>query len=176
MNISNLLRKELARFLTGSIYPVIDFLSGDLLIGYPLRAGFLKLIGCPLKKGVKLARNIKVTQDMRIDDGTFINYGCYLEGPIQIGKFCLIGFNTNIVSTSHEMTPKPLMRRPYLDYNPPIIGDYVWIGAGCNILPGVSIGEGSIIGAGSVVTKDIPAYSIAVGNPCKVIKPVPVEA
>ena len=51
-----------------------------------------------------------------------------------------------------------------------VIGDYVWIGGGAIILPGVTIGEGSIIGAGSVVSRDIPPYSVAIGSPAKVIK------
>ncbi|MDE6407021.1 MAG: hypothetical protein K2K48_06295 [Anaeroplasmataceae bacterium] len=56
---------------------------------------------------------------------------------------------------------------------PVIIGDKTWLGANVTVLPGVTIGEGAVIGAGSVVTKDIPPYTVAVGNPCKVVKEIP---
>ena len=60
-----------------------------------------------------------------------------------------------------------------LQYNLPVrVGDRVWIGAGAILLPGVSIGENSVIGAGSVVTHDIPANVVAVGNPCRVLRPI----
>jgi acetyltransferase-like isoleucine patch superfamily enzyme len=87
-------------------------------------------------------------------------------GYVEIGRNTLIANNVIIASNSH-------------DYNSPglapfskkiSIGDYVWLGANCIILPGVSIGSGSIIGAGAVVTKDIPENSIAVGVPAKVIR------
>lgn len=58
-----------------------------------------------------------------------------------------------------------------LEYTHPVtIGDNVWIAASALVLPGVTIGEGSVIGAGSVVTRDVPPYSLAVGNPCRVIR------
>lgn len=60
-----------------------------------------------------------------------------------------------------------------IQYNLPVrVGDRVWIGAGAILLPGVSIGENSVIGAGSVVTHDIPANVVAVGNPCRVLRPI----
>ena len=65
------------------------------------------------------------------------------------------------------------MRKKGLQYNAPVhIGRNCWIGAGAIILPGVTVGDNSVIGAGSVVTKDVPANVVAVGNPCRVLRPI----
>lgn len=68
---------------------------------------------------------------------------------------------------------EPGLRRQAIQFNMPVhIGENVWVGAGAVILPGVSIGNDSVIGAGSVVTKDIPANVVAVGNPCRVLREI----
>ncbi|MFC1825969.1 DapH/DapD/GlmU-related protein [Thermodesulfobacteriota bacterium] len=75
-----------------------------------------------------------------------------------------------IHTANHETDPdKPLQEQGWVK-QPVTIGKEVWVGMGVLILPGVTIGDGAIIGAGSVVIKDIPPYTVAVGNPCKVIK------
>lgn len=71
---------------------------------------------------------------------------------------------------NHDRTDIPMIAQGYEEEKPVVIGDDVWIGSRVTILPGVHIGEGAIIGASSVVTKDVPAYSIVGGNPAKVIK------
>ena len=99
------------------------------------------------------------------------NFNCvFLDVcPIIIGDYTLIGPNTQIYTACHSLDYKE--RQENKEFGKPVrIGDHVWIGGNVTILPGVSIGDHSIIGAGSVVTKDIPANVIAVGNPCKVIK------
>jgi acetyltransferase-like isoleucine patch superfamily enzyme len=102
-----------------------------------------------------------------------------------IGRFCSIGYRTIIGPNEHPINS--LITHPVIydknykfidnkniitfeENKPPIIEDNVWIGANCIIMKGITIGEGSVIGAGSIVTKDIPPYSIAVGVPAKVIK------
>ena len=100
-----------------------------------------------------------------------VNFNCvFLDVcPIIIGDYTLIGPNTQIYTVCHSLDYKE--RQENKEFGKPVrIGDHVWIGGNVTILPGVSIGDHSIIGAGSVVTKDIPANVIAVGNPCKVIK------
>lgn len=90
---------------------------------------------------------------------------------IVIGNNVLVASNVFICDYNHGMLPSD---HSYLEnelsVNEVIIGDCVWIGQGSFILPGVTIGNHAIIGAGSVVTKDVPAYTIAVGNPARVIK------
>jgi acetyltransferase-like isoleucine patch superfamily enzyme len=100
-----------------------------------------------------------------------LSIGCYIQGSkgIKFGSNIWIGPHCVIASANHDMDD-------YTKHTPsaPIeIGDCVWIGANSVILPGVKIGNNVIIGAGSIVTKDIPENSIAAGNPCKVIKSKP---
>ena len=88
---------------------------------------------------------------------------------IEIGDNTLIGPNTGIYTACHPIDYN--QRLEGKEYGKPInIGKNVWIGGSCIILPGVHIGDNSVIGAGSVVTKDIPSNVVAVGNPCKIIK------
>ena len=93
---------------------------------------------------------------------------------IYIEDHVLFGPNVTVCTAAHPISPD-LRLKPY-EYNKPIrIRRNAWIGGNVIILPGVTIGENSIIGAGSVVTKDIPANVIAVGNPCKVLRPITEE-
>lgn len=100
----------------------------------------------------------------------------------EIGKYCSISWNVSITGNTHNyktLSPHPLSHFPsfgFVEERSPLayktvkIGNDVWIGMNTCILPGVQVGDGAIIGAGSVVTKDVPAYAIVAGNPAKVIK------
>jgi acetyltransferase-like isoleucine patch superfamily enzyme len=97
---------------------------------------------------------------------------------ITIGKNCLIAANCQIIDTSrHDLSFDNPEKRliPSAKTKPVEIGDNVWIGANSIILPGVTIGSGSVIAAGSVVTKNIPPYTLAGGNPAKIIKSYPIS-
>ncbi len=101
----------------------------------------------------------------------FANFNfCVLdEAPVTIGDDCFVGPNVSIYTACHSTDP--VERNSRKEWAEPVrIGNNVWIGGSVTILPGVTIGDNVTIGAGSVVTRDIPANSIAVGNPCKVIK------
>ena len=103
--------------------------------------------------------------------GTFFNHNIYLMdcAKIKFGKKCFIGPNCGFYTAIHPLDVEK--RNAGFEIAKPIsIGDNVWIGADVSILPGVKIGDNSVIGAGSVVTKDIPAGVLAFGNPCKVIR------
>ena len=101
----------------------------------------------------------------------FANYNCcFLDvGKITFGDNCLLGPNVCISTAGHPV--HPAARNSLYEYGIDIrIGNSVWIGANAVICPGVTIGDCCVIGAGSVVTRDIPAWSVAAGNPCRVIR------
>jgi len=93
-------------------------------------------------------------------------------GDIRIGNHCLIAEYCTIVASNHTIeTNSYIIDAPWDTSKGAIeIGDDVWIGANCVILPGIKIGRGAVIGAGSIVTKDVPAFSICVGNPARVLR------
>lgn len=83
-----------------------------------------------------------------------------------MGPYCLIYTSNHCM----DRVDVPMWRQGFTEVRPVVIEDDVWIGARVTLLPGVHIGRGSVIGAGSVVTKDVPAYSIVGGNPARVLK------
>jgi acetyltransferase-like isoleucine patch superfamily enzyme len=106
-----------------------------------------------------------------VGDNFFLNINCRLmdSGKITIGNNVFIAPDVCIITEVHSMIVEERIQG--LEYTYPVtIGDNVWISTGAHILPGVTIGDNSVIGAGSVVTKDIPANCLAVGNPCRVIR------
>jgi len=114
---------------------------------------------CDLGFNIKLGKNV------------LINYDCVLldTGEISIGDNTLIGPGTKIVTASHPLEAEK--RRDWsVSCDPIKIGEDVWIGAGAVILPGVTIGARSIVGAGSVVTKDVLPDSIVAGNPARILR------
>ena len=101
----------------------------------------------------------------------FANYNCcFLDvGKITFGDNCLLGPNVCISTAGHPV--HPAARNTLYEYGIDItVGNSVWIGANAVICPGVTIGDCCVIGAGSVVTRDIPAWSVAAGNPCRVLR------
>ncbi|MFC1515568.1 acyltransferase [Thermodesulfobacteriota bacterium] len=109
---------------------------------------------------------------IELGDDVGFNYGAYVNGfgGLVIGDKSLIGPMSMIHTANHETNPdKPLQEQGWIK-QPVTIGKEVWIGMGVMILPGVTIGDGVIVGAGGVVTKDLPPYTVAVGNPCRVVK------
>ena len=106
-----------------------------------------------------------------IGGNTFINHNAYLMdgAPIKIGSWCFIGPNCCIYTGTHPLIAEE--RNLGLERALPVtVGDNVWIGADVTILPGVSIGNNSVIGAKSLVTKDVPDNVLALGNPCRVLR------
>ena len=90
---------------------------------------------------------------------------------IYVGDYTMIGPNVTIATAGHPILPE--LREKNYQYNIPVhIGKNCWLGAGVIVLPGVTIGDNTVIGAGSIVTKDIPANVVAVGNPCRVLREI----
>ncbi|MEN2741682.1 sugar O-acetyltransferase [Microbacterium sp. X-17] len=112
-------------------------------------------------------------ENIHIGAGTFINYNLTAldVATITIGRDCMIGPGVQLLTPTHPIDPE--LRRAHLEAALPIvIGDNVWLGGGVIVCPGVTIGDDTVIGAGSVVTRDIPAGVVAVGSPARVVRSV----
>jgi acetyltransferase-like isoleucine patch superfamily enzyme len=137
--------------------------------GWPLpsvlnHGGTLNAENCQFYSGVRI--EIGKGALLSIGNGTYINRNTTLvaEERLHIGKDCMISWNVSILDTDmHKIDSSKNISAPVM------IGDKVWIGCGATILKGVDIGEKAVIAAGSVVTKDVPPYTIVGGNPAKVI-------
>jgi maltose O-acetyltransferase len=146
-----------------------------ILVGEPTaRALLAELVGT-LGDGafVKPPFFVDYGENIHIGARTFANYNLVAldVAPITIGADCQIGPNVQLLTPTHPIEPEP--RRDKLEGAQPIvIGDNVWLGGGVIVCPGVTIGENSVIGAGAVVTRDIPANVVAVGNPARVIRSI----
>lgn len=102
----------------------------------------------------------------------FANFECVMldVAPITIGANCLVGPQCGFYTAVHPMDSTDRAVHDYMIGKPITIGDNVWFGGHCTVLPGVTIGNNAIIGAGSVVTKDVPDCAVVAGNPAKIIK------
>ena len=110
---------------------------------------------------VHLGCNVYANAGLKLVDDTHI----------YIGDYTMLGPNVTIATAGHPIDPE--LRKRGLQYNLPVhIGRNCWLGAGVIVMPGITIGDNTVIGAGSVVTKDIPSGVVAVGNPCKVLRQV----
>lgn len=112
---------------------------------------------------------------VHLGSNIYANYNLTLvdDGHIYIGDWVQFGPNVTVVTAGHPVLPELRKDPHFLQFNKDVhIEEGAWIGAGAVILPGVTIGKWSVIGAGSVVTKDIPAGVVAYGNPCRVARDI----
>lgn len=111
--------------------------------------------------------------NVSIGDYFYANFNMTIVDDIEvtIGRHVMFGPNVTLSVTGHPVHPD--LREYGRQFSKPIhIGNHIWIGAGAIILPGITIGDNSVIGAGSVVTKDVPANVVAVGNPCRILREI----
>ena len=108
--------------------------------------------------------------DLRVGQRVSINQCCtlYDMGGVDIGDRVMIGPNVNIITTGHAL--KPSERRAHIEAKPIVIESNVWIATGATIVGGVRVGENSVVGAGAVVTKDVPPNSLVAGVPARVVR------
>lgn len=156
---------------------VSNLLPRTVMSNY-LRQYFIKLAGSNIGSKVVIHNGIEIApiggaKNLSIGDESFINtnvrFQCPDKGEISIGKNVLIGPNCQFETLNHKLSINKFGKRPNL-YHPIKVEDNVWIGAKALILPGVSIGEGSIVAAGAVVTKDVPSNTLVGGVPAEKIK------
>ena len=105
----------------------------------------------------------------------FVNSGCHFQdqGGITIGDSSLIGHNVVLATINHDLDPRNNRKNHYA---PITIGNHVWIGSNATILPGVTLGDWSVVAAGAVVTKDVPPYTVVGGVPAKVLRLIKNES
>ena len=175
------LKKYLARYRFRDILTVlVEEYGGFFLRNFPGYEGILLrhlLYRCTFKslgRGSTIHTNVRINHSYRITAGQYlnINWGTLIDGRggIEIGDYALIGPGVYIGSTNHIINPtrgEPRALQNHTD-QPVKIGSNTWIGANCMICPGVTIGDNSIVAAGSVVTRDVPPMVLAAGNPAKV--------
>ncbi len=145
--------------------------SGHFKLAKKIRHFFAKgIIKCG--RDVNVEHKSSFTPGVELGDRSGIGINCELTGPIKIGKDVMMGPEVVIYTSGHKFnrTDIPMMDQGFTEAMPVTIGNDVWLGRRVIIMPGVTIGEGCVIGAGAVVTKDIPPYSVAVGVPARVIK------
>lgn len=107
-----------------------------------------------------------------LGDYSGIGVNARISGTCTIGDYVMMGANVTVITHNHafERTDIPMMHQGFEEERPVVIGNDVWIGDRVIILPGVTVGNGSVLAAGAVVTRDVPAFSIVAGVPAKVIK------
>lgn len=176
---------------TGELY-----LPGDDEIMKEQTLCLEKLYDFNATRPIEVEKRTKLLKEMFAEIGD----GCYIEPPlhsnwgghhihfgknvyanfnltlvddthIYVGDYTMFGPNVTVATAGHPILPK--LREQGYQYNAPVrIGKNCWIGAGVIIVPGVTIGDNVVVGAGSIVTKDLPDNVVAVGNPCKVLREV----
>lgn len=146
--------------------------SRHMVLGKKLRVFFARRIISKCGKGVNIEHNAKFTPRLSLGDRSGVGIDCEINGKVEIGNCVMMGPEVIIYTSGHmfDSTEIPMMDQGDTEEKSVVIGNDVWIGRRVMIMPGVHIGDGCVIGAGAVVTKDIPAYSVAAGVPAKIVK------
>jgi hypothetical protein len=139
-----------------------------------VRALFSELIGKAVDDSFLLIPPFYTTggADIRVGRNVFVNQNCtfYDLGGLDIGDDVMIGPNVSILTSGHPIAPS--RRRTAVTASPVVIERNVWIAAGATIIGGVTVGENSVVAAGSVVTRDVPPNTLVGGNPARVIRSI----
>ena len=162
--------------LSNRAMQITDKINNKYNTPQEIRKLMSELIGQELDEGFGLFPPFYTDcgRNIHIEKNVFINSGCKFQdqGGVYIGENSLIGHNVILATLNHEMDP---YHRADLHPKPIHIGKRVWIGSGSMILPGITIGDNSIVGAGSIVTKNVPPNVIVAGNPAKFIKNIDIK-
>ncbi len=139
-----------------------------------IREKIVKLIFYKCGSNINIGKGARFGNGKYLEIGNNSGIGMYSKVPnnIIIGEDVMMGPNVTIYGSNHEFsrTDIPMRKQGYRKYPPVVIEDDVWIGGNVIIMPGLTVKKGTIIGAGSVLTKNFPEYSIVAGNPAKLIR------
>src|SRR5215813_949155 len=142
-----------------------------------IRALFSQLIGKKVDESFLLIPPFYTAggDEIRVGRNVFVNQNCtfYDLGGLHIGDDVMIGPNVSLITAGHPV--EPAQRRSTTIGKPIVIGRNVWIAAGATVIGGVTVGENSVVAAGSVVTKDVPPNTLVGGNPARVIRSISDE-
>lgn len=161
-----LLIKNTIRF---NLKPFKEFIIIDCIPHCNIKIWLLKRYLMPnVSVDIRVLRHVRcfLGSNIKIEELVFINHGVYIDDKafVFIGKGTWLGCNVNFITATHNIETMEEQARPVH------VGRYCWIGAGATILPGVTVGDYSVIGAGSIVTKNVEPCSVMVGNPAKKIR------
>lgn len=164
--------------ITANLFPdsycYVSFLgkSYHISIGLKYRRFLAKHIIKKCGKEVNIERHSHFGRNIVLGDYSGIGSRCHVPNGVVIGSHVMMGPEVVFYVRNHLFSrlDVPMCQQGFGEVKPIVIEDDVWIGRRVIILPGVTIGRGSVIGAGAVVAKDIPPYSVVVGNPCKVVR------
>jgi len=175
-NIFYKILRELDLSFTFLFLRLLDLLSSGLIFSR-LRADILRFIGFKIGKNVQIKPGIIIrrkSDELSIGENTSINYNVLFDttSAVKIGKYCQIAYNVTFSTSSHTIKSDFKTRRQDIFNLPIIVEDFVWIGCNSVILGGLTIGKGSVIAAGSIVTKNVPPNVVVAGIPAKVIKQI----
>lgn len=162
-------REKLLRLLWAFFQlPFASFMPKQLS---PVRIALLKLFGAKIGPSCEIGSGVKIWIPWNLTMGERSAIGFQAEiynfAPVVIGRHVVVSQYTYVCTASHDYTHPhfPLFSEPIT------IGSQAWVAAGCLLSPGVTIGEGAVIGARSLVTKSMPAWTVCAGSPCKPMKP-----
>lgn len=163
------LGNRFARAAWGIVYVVLFRFSPRPFHAW--RRWLLVMFGARIAKGCHIYPKVRIwapwnlvcDEEAGVGDGAIL----YNQAPITLGKRVVVSQGAHLCTGSHDYESPGFE----LFAKPIIVGDHAWIAAECFIHPGVTIGEGAVIGARSVVTLDVPPWTVCAGNPCKPIKP-----
>ena len=153
------------------LFALLSALLLDNRLSGRLRAGLLRLNGARVGRNCFVRGNLQLLEgfDLTLGDEVFINSGCCLDfaAPIRIGSRVQISFQVTLITGDHHFGPHERRTGAFCP-RAIVIEDGAWIGARSTILPGVRIGAGAVVGAGALVTKDVPPDTVVIGVPARV--------
>ena len=169
----NRLKKYIVRFIYNVIAKKMPISHSKISFGSKYLRQFCgKVLLDKCGSNVNIEKGASFGENISLGNNSGIGINAFLGSNISIGDNVMMGPECIIYTANHKFDDIkiPMNMQGFTEIDKVFIGDDVWIGGRVIILPGVKIGNGAIIGAGSVVTKDVPEYSIVAGNPAKIIK------
>lgn len=176
MPLRTIIFTTLKQILSSFVLESTNFFGWSSIASKGIRPWVLKRCGLSIGTGTFIRNGLQIESlfdPIQIGAHTFINRNVTLDAvaPIRIGNYCEIGMSVSLITGTHILESRlNESRRPMGDSKPIIVEDYAWICANAVILGGVTIGRGSVIAAGSVVTRDVPPFTLVGGVPAKIIK------